>query len=421
MKHTLDRPAPAPVIPVRRGRGASSSRCAPVVEVVEWLAGDDCHAMDEAALAAGLGRRLRAVGLPVDRLTLHLRTLHPEILGRTLAWAPDEAVEVREHGLAAAARFVGSAVHRVMETGKPLRVRMADQTAPVSGLDVFAGRGLVELLIAPLNGTDGPVSAAAFGTARPGGFSAADHAALQRILPALRNGCELRTLRQMERTLLDTYVGTATARRILAGHVRRGQVETLRTALLLCDMRGFTDLSNRLPSARVLALLDRYFDEVLPAVAAAGGEVLKFMGDAVLAFFPDRRPEAACAMALRAAREIGERLAPHAAAEPPLAAAVALHYGEVSYGNIGSGRRLDFTLVGPDVNLVSRIQAVGSRTGRPLLMSRSFADRLPGERVAPVGRFALKGFAEPVSLFGLAVPPDGVPARPEEGRADGGR
>ena len=397
MKYTLNRTEIA-----GRGERHPPHPPASVLELVEWLAGDDCHAMEEAALISGLGRRLRAVGLPIDRLTLHLRTLHPEILGRTVAWAPNEPVEIhdREHGIEVSAGFLGSPVRSVMETGEAVLMRLDDPAgSPWPLLDVFAGRGLVELLTVPLNTSDGPVSAAAFGTARPSGFSTADRAALDRILPALRNSCELRTLRQVELTLLDTYVGPGTARRILAGHIRRGQVESLHTALMLCDMRGFTDLSNRLPSVRVLELLDHYFDQVLPAVADAGGEVLKFMGDAVLAFFPGSQPEAACAAALRAAEEVCARLAPFAASDPPLAATIALHYGEVSYGNIGSGRRLDFTLIGPDVNLVSRIQTVGSQINHPLLMSHRFAELLPAGRTASAGAYTLKGFADSVELF----------------------
>src|SRR6185437_15418077 len=112
-----------------------------------------------------------------------------------------------------------------------------------------------------------------------GGFAGAERAALERIVPALRNACELRTLRQVELTLLDTYVGTATARRVLAGRIRRGELESLEAALMLCDLRGFTELSNRLPGDRVLQLLDGYFDCVVPAIVERGGEVLKFMGD----------------------------------------------------------------------------------------------------------------------------------------------
>jgi adenylate cyclase len=223
-----------------------------------------------------------------------------------------------------------------------------------------------------------------------------------RIVPALRNACELRTLRQIELTLLDTYTGSTTARRILAGRVRRGQVETLEAALMLCDLRGFTELSNRLPVQRVLELLDAYFDRVVPAITAAGGEVLKFMGDAVLAFFHRGEPAAACAAALEGALSALERLAQFRASDAALSAGIALHYGEVSYGNIGSGRRLDFTVIGPDVNLVSRIEGVCSATGHPLLMSGRFAELLQLHACVSIDRHALRGFAEPVELHALS-------------------
>ncbi|WP_218578155.1 adenylate/guanylate cyclase domain-containing protein [Vineibacter terrae] len=374
---------------------------AAILEIIEWLSGDECHELDDAGLIAGLGRRLRSAGLPIDRLSLHLRTLHPEIFGRSVAWAPNEPVEVhdREHGLVVAAPFLGSPLRHVMETREPLSVRPgADDGTAWTEIDVFRGRRLAEIFIVPLCNADGPVSAAAFCTARAGGFSITARAALERIVPALRNACELRTLRQTELTLLDTYIGATTAQRILAGRIRRGQVESLEAALMLCDLRGFTDLSNRLPEARVLALLDTYFDRVVPPITAAGGEVLKFMGDAVLAFFHRDDAAAACAAALRAANDALDSLERVVEPDAELHAGIALHYGVVSYGNIGSGRRLDFTVIGPDVNLVSRIQAVCGTTGHPLLMSRRFTERHASGQTTSIGHHTLKGFAEPQEL-----------------------
>jgi adenylate cyclase len=389
--------------PVMAPDDPSRARSA-ITGLVEWLAGDECHELDDAGLIAGLGRRLWMAGVPIDRLTLHLRTLHPEILGRALAWAPDEPVEIhdREHGIELSAAFVGSPLRRVMETREPLTVRLDDPNDPArTRIDVFRGRSLVELVIVPLCNADGLVSAATFGTARPGGFAAAERAALDRLVPALRTACELRTLRKVELTLLDTYVGATTARRILAGRIRRGQAETLEAALLLCDLRGFTALSNRLPGERVLGLLDAYFDRVVPAIADAGGEVLKFVGDAVLAFFHRDEAAAACAAALQGARNALASLEGAGAPDVELQAGVALHYGEVSYGNIGSGRRLDFTVIGPDVNLVSRIQSVCSATGHSLLMSDRFAGLLGPGRTRSIGRHALAGFDAPVELHAL--------------------
>lgn len=382
-----------------------SDSSAVAVELIEWLAGDECHELDDAGLATEFGRRLRAVGLPIDRLTLHLRTLHPEIFGRSIAWAPGEAVEVRdrEHGIEVSPGFAGSPLRHVMETRKPLIMYLDGSNDPAwFHTDLFHGRGLVEFVIVPLCNADGLVSAASFSTTRPSGFAPCERTALDRIVPALRNVCELRTLRRVESTLLDTYVGATTARRVMAGRVRRGEVETLEAGLMLCDLRGFTEMSNRLPEERVLELLNAYFDRVLPAITAAGGEVIKFMGDAALAFFHCDSPSASCSAALRGALSALDDLDRFTASDAELHAGIALHYGEVSYGNIGSGQRLDFTVIGPDVNLVSRIQAVCSAKGRPLLMSERFAMLLARGTAFAIGRHDLRGFAEPVELYSFA-------------------
>lgn len=356
-------------------------------------------------MAAGLGQRLRSAGLPLDRLTLSLRRLHPEIIWRTVAWAPDEPVEIydREFSLAQSAAFLGSPLHEVMETRRKLVVRVQGQNASWMQTDVFRDRNLAEFVIAPLCSNDGPASLAVFATAAASGFRAADHTLLEDIRPALRTACELRSLRQAELTLLDTYVGDAAAQRILAGSTRRGQIESLEAALLLCDLRDFTGLSNRLPGDRVLELLNGYFDRVIPSIVDAGGEVLKFMGDAVLAYFCCGTPRVSSIAALSAARSMLGKLARRAVAATELHAGVALHYGNLSYGNIGSGTRLDFTVIGPDVNLVSRIQTACGAIGCPLLMSSDFAGLIDKAGCQSVGMHRLKGFENPVELFTLGV------------------
>jgi adenylate cyclase len=195
--------------------------------MIEWLAGDECHELDDAGLIAGLGRRLRSDGLPIDRLVLHLRTLHPELIARTVAWAPDEPIEVRdrEHGIEISEIYRESPLRRVFETREPLSVRQGHSDfLPLTRMDAYRGRLLEEILLVPLCNSDGPVSAASFCTTRPDGFTASEHVFLERLVPALRSAFELRMLRQIELTLLDTYIGSRTARRILAGQVRRGQV-----------------------------------------------------------------------------------------------------------------------------------------------------------------------------------------------------
>jgi adenylate cyclase len=377
-----------------------------IPEIIEWLAGDECHELDVAGLAAELGRRLKASGLPLDHLGLYLRTLHPQIVGRTISWAPGETPQVhdREYGIERSPAFADNPIVRVLRTQKPLVVRVDPRSdAAWTHIDILEGRRLVEFVILPLRNADALPSAVSFATARSSGFSPAERAALERIAPALRNTCELRTLRTAEEALLGAYVGALTARRVLEGHIRRGEVETLEAALMLCDLRGFTELSNRLPSNRVLDLLEDYFHCVVPAIGDAGGEVIKFMGDGVLAFFHRDDASAACAAALQGAMAALERLQARAVSDAELRAGVALHYGKVSYGNIGYGHRLDFTLIGPDVNLVSRLQGICSLTGRPLLMSERFARLLDPAPVMALGPHELKGFAEPAELYTVAA------------------
>jgi adenylate cyclase len=207
-------------------------------------------------------------------------------------------------------------------------------------------------------------------------------------------------LRRSEENLLDTYIGPIAGRRILAGHIRRGDVETIEAALILCDMRDFTGLADRLPETRVLELLNTYFDQIVPPIIEGGGEILKFMGDAVLGFFRGESDAARnCAAAFNAALTALARLDAVESPEARLRAGIALHHGTVSYGNIGSAPRLDFTMIGNDVNLVSRIESVCAATGRRLLMSARFAQLLGRAEVHSIGSYPLKGFDEPPELF----------------------
>lgn len=373
-----------------------------VLESIEWLTGDESHDLDAQGLLTGLGLRLRRIGIPLDRLVLHVRAIHPEIRSRTLAWAPHEVVEIRDraHGFELVAPLANDLLHQISETRGPLVVHLDEFGRPDwTEIDVFKDRSLVEFVFLPLRNADGVVASAAFCTQRKSGFTAAERAALERIVPALRNACELRVVRTNALALLDTYVGTGTAQRIFAGHIQRGEVESLNAALMLCDLRGFTQMSNRLPSQRVIELLDAYFDCVVPAITAAGGEVLKYIGDAVLAFFPHQDAAAACMAALDGAIGALARLDEFSAPDAELHAGIALHYGDVSYGNIGSGHRLDFTLIGPDVNLLSRIQTVCSTTGQRLLMSERFAALLGASQATTIGKHDLKGFPSPVPLY----------------------
>jgi adenylate cyclase len=300
--------------------------------------------------------------------------------------------------------FAASPLRKVMDSREPMIVDANDETWPWKQIDVFRDRGLLQLVIAPLCNVDGPVSAAVFGTKRPRGFTTSEIRVIERILPALRNTCELRVMRQAELSLLDVYIGPMTAQRILAGRIRQGEIETMEAALLLCDLRGFTALSNRLPEEKVLELLNAYFDVVVPAITGEGGEVLKFMGDAVLAFFPSSDAVMASEQALAATDMILDNLSRFELHGIQVDAAVALHYGKVSYGNVGSGRRLDFTVIGSDVNLLSRIQTACGALGKSVLMSDAFRRRVGAENAVSTKFHHLKGFEDPIELFTIPTP-----------------
>jgi adenylate cyclase len=381
---------------------ASIAGDAKALEIIQWLASDRSHELDGAGLIDDLGAKLGKLGMPLHRMVFHLRALHPRVMGRSIAWAPGEPVDVQdiEHGENGISRLPESPVSHVISTRTWLVLGLDDRRW--SPHHLLIGRGLAELVIAPI--VHGPhsrsVSAVTFGTRRPTGFTRDDRALLHRIVPALRGAIELKMWHRTTRTLLDTYVGRDAEKRILSGHIRRGEVESLEAALMFCDMRGFTELSNRLPGERVLELLNIYFDQVVPVVTDGGGKILKFMGDGVLAFFrDDARHHSCCAAAFKAARLVHERLAGVSLPDAELKAGIALHFGKASYGNIGSGERLDFTVIGRDVNLTSRIEGLCGPTAQPLLMSERFAGLLALPGATSIGWHAVKGFAEPIQLF----------------------
>ena len=367
--------------------------------IIEWLTSDECHGLDLAGLVAHLGRMLRAAGFTLERLGLFLRTLHPETLGRAVLWSLDGPVEIhhRPHGF----DLVDHSTRARMRQGEWITVRLDDPPFAAGPLhDLFSEPGLTELVLVPLLSGQEEIGGTAFATRCSEGFTTGEVAMLRRIVPALRTSCEVRALRRTEANLLDTYVGPVASRRILAGHIRRGDVETIYAALMLCDMRGFTALSDRLPETRVLEFLNLYFDQIVPPIVDAGGEILKFMGDAVLAFFrSESDPVANCSAAFDAAVKALARLDAIESPDAELRAGIALHHGTASYGNIGSAPRLDFTVIGRDVNLVSRIESVCAATGQRLLMSARFAQLLARTDVQPIGPYALKGFDRPPELF----------------------
>jgi adenylate cyclase len=215
---------------------------------------------------------------------------------------------------------------------------------------------------------------------------------------------EIRIKNRLARTLLETYVGSHAGELILAGATRRGTGTTVSAAIMICDLRDFTKISDNWPRDDVIDLLNDYFDAMSEPILKHGGEILKFIGDGLLAIFPLSNP-AACSNLLRAVSEAREAMAALNVRNRELSRAalnygIGVHVGDVMYGNIGSRTRLDFTVIGPAVNMASRLEALTKQLGRPVLLSRAFADLVRGEfDLERIGEYAVRGFNEPVELF----------------------
>jgi len=327
-------------------------------------------------------------------------------MGRRLVWRPAAEVEVREapFELLEASDYLDSTIARVYLTADPIRRRLA-VPHPVLDFPILSelrAEGVTDYFAAPLVFTDDTIHVATWTTREPKGFTDEQIAGIEAIMTPLARVAEVRALRRTASTLLDTYVGHDAGERILAGHIRRGDIEEIHAAIWLSDMRGFTALADTMPPRVMIDLLNRYFDCQVPVILDHGAEVLKFMGDGLLAIFAigDNEPEA-CKRALAAARQAQANIAALASsAMPGLRFGLALHIGNVLYGNIGSGNRLDFTCIGPAVNCAARIEKLTGQLGRVILASDEFARHCPGEFTA-LGEFSLAGFSAPQLIYDL--------------------
>jgi adenylate cyclase len=371
--------------------------------VVDWLM-DGARSTPLAQEVLGeICQRLAACGLPLWRAVVFVRTLHPQIVGRRFAWRPDTGTVVTDGSFDLLDRdvFRNSPMTHVAETGEAFRRRLADVDCQMDYpiLHDLRAEGITDYVVSPLRFTNGEVHFASWATLQPGGFTDAEIASLDAIIIPLTRVAEIRALHRVASVLLSTYVGQNAGERVLAGQIRRGHTEQIHAAIWLSDMRGFTKLADRLPPQALVDLLNRYFDCQVPPILEHGGEVLKFMGDGLLAIFPIGEGAApVCAQALAARDNVA--VLQGADEETGVRFGLALHVGDVLYGNIGSGNRLDFTTIGPAVNLAARLENLAGQLGRTIVASQEFAAHC-GNTFAPIGRFAVAGFAEQQTAFGL--------------------
>ncbi len=304
-------------------------------------------------------------------------------------------------------QFLKSPMRVLFEGAGAVRQRLdlPDMDFAFPLFDELRREGFTDYVALPITFTDGKIHGTAWASDRPGGFTSEDLIQIEDLLPLFGALLEIHFNRYVALTLLDTYVGHRAGERILEGQITRGSGATVSAAIWYCDLRGFTALSERLGRDALLACLNDYFDAMAGAVEANDGEILKFIGDAMLAIFPLEGGQA-CQRALRAALGARATMAEQNARrrerdEETLGFGIALHMGEVMFGNIGSAGRLDFTVIGPAVNLASRLEGLCRTLGHDLMISDRFASHLVEWPLRSLGCHRLAGVARLVEVFTL--------------------
>ena len=359
--------------------------------------------------------RMLAAGLPLLRVTLHSGTLHPQFLGTTLIWWRSGQSEqtLIAHEITDLIHYKDNPIQRVCIGGETLRRRLdvPDETLDFAVLRELKAQRATDYLALPIRSVHGRnhFYMVTYVTDRPGGFTRNEIADITRVSQRVAVVCDIQGQRWIATNVLNAYLGPKTGPRVLAGQLRRGTGEELTVVLWSSDLRGFTERSGRLPGDRMIGILNALFDVQAKAIYDHGGEILKFIGDGLLAIFPIEHggmADRAAANALAAAQEALEAVRrlnnePSMAGEPPLEIVVALHVGKVVYGNIGAAGRLDFTVIGPAVNLVSRLEGMAKTLNTALVLSDDFADAY-GRPLTSLGHHTLRGLAKPHELFAPA-------------------
>lgn len=383
-----------------------------VTAVVHWLLTEGGRFDSSRRFVEGIAGRLLDAGVPLFRLGLTLTHLHPVYRASTSEWV--RGVDVRDidrrRDLMGSRVFSHSPIAQVMRTRAPLRRRLVGPEAefdfPV--LEELRDKGLTDYYVMPLDmGPRHQGGIVTYGSDHPDGFQPHHLQLLDAICPALAAIGQIYSNRRSIEGLLNTYVGAEPTRRILNGEVVQGVGHTVRAVVWWCDLRNFTALSENLARDEMLGILNTYFSAAVDSVTETGGEVLKFMGDAILAIFRCETGDAdAASRALAASRSLVAKLAKAngsraGANYPEMRCGIAMHLGPVMYGNVGSPERLDFTVIGPAVNLVSRLAQLCKPLGEQIVLSAEVATAAANE-MRPLGRHSFKGIAGECEAFAPA-------------------
>ena len=384
-------------------------------DVVAWLTNEGRRISDRTAFVEALAERLNAAGAGITRMTTGVPLLHPLVYSSSYLWEIGKPAFERlfMESPEGHVDYQVSPFRTVYESGESVRRRLdgPEDFFDFPILKDLKTEGITDYVVLPLPFADGSTKAASFATDRDGGFEDSSLALFHAIAPTLALVVEVQALRRTAETLLNTYLGRQTGRRVLNGQVRRGDGDDIHAVIWFCDLRGSTPLADALGRRAFLDLLNLFLECIAGAVLDHGGEVLRFIGDAGLAIFPipDSDGESgaaeACANAISAAKEAMVRIAAvnegqRAAGRPEIAYGIGLHLGDVMYGNIGAPERLEFTVIGAAVNEAARIEGLTKDLGVSVVASESVARRHEAAWES-LGRHLLRGVAEAQEVFTL--------------------
>lgn len=379
-----------------------------------WMMTEGRRCGDPVKVVSHFCTTLIEAGVPLWRVNIGQRFANPLLIAWGVVWTPEstESYDVT-HDVMLTDSYVGSSFEYILAHRRPLHksLRGLDPEADHISYLEFAEAGGTDYYATLLHYGDGSMHGCTFVTQSDSGFTVENLAMIEAALPGLSCALEPVTMRKSSRSLLRTYLGDGPSDAVWNGSIKRGERTALEAVVMFTDLRGFTALSDSASEEDVFEALNTYFDVVVQAVEDAGGDVLKFMGDGILSIFPaadGHRRADQCRQAAQASQTVLAGLAAANSAraqtsKPPLEIGIGLNAGRVSYGNIGSPGRLDFTVLGAAVNLASRIEGLTKSTGHPVLASASVAAAAP-DLFASCGHHNVRGVSDPIEVFFLHGP-----------------
>lgn len=381
--------------------------------VEDWILAEGRLEPDLGRFVDQLMNRAVAAGLPIWRFYIGLQLVHPQMVATGVLWRRGKGTEEvpRLHGVLDSPAYIGSPMQEVRNTGGPVRYDLRGELPEGSHTvlhELKAGGG-VDYAAFPMRlSRQGSIPVASFATDRKAGFSEEDVADLKRLVDMMGAEAEIFIYRNIAKTVTDTYLGHIVGEQILRGLIKRGDGQEINAVLWFSDLRDFTGLNERMSAPDLLELLNNYLQLVGDALKAHGGEILKFIGDGVMAYFPAEDAlflPMVTDSAIAAARQLVDDIeaaneARAAGGHDPVRFGIGLHVGPVTFGNIGTEDRLDFTVIGPAVNRAARLESLTKQLGVPILASAEFnaASTIP---LKSLGRHELRGVPMPVEVFTL--------------------